>query len=105
MANEFPTPAFGGAKYLKYRQVAKDYREITDFAKFEDGGVDTNEHASDAPQRYEFVYDGLTAAQANVFVAHFNTNRLSATFTLAEPRDDPWTGTTGSSVTVCYEAF
>src|SRR5690242_13393582 len=105
MANEFPTPAFGGAQYLKYIKHAKDYKDITDFANFEDGGMDTNEHASDTAQRYEFVYGGLTETQAKVFDDHFATNRLSATFTLREPRNVPWSHAAGSDVTVRYESY
>lgn len=104
MANEYPTPAFSGPPYLKYLKRAKDYKEITDFARFEDGGVDTNEHASDAPQRYEFIHGGLTETQAKVLDDHYNTNRLSATFSFQEPRNEPWT-TTGSTVTVRYESY
>lgn len=105
MPNEFPTPAFGGARYMKYRKLAKDYSEITDFAHFDDGGLDTNQHASDTAQRYEFTYNGLTETQAKVFDDHFTINKLSGTFTLQEPRNEPWTGTTGSSVTVRYESY
>lgn len=105
MANEYPTPAFGGPQYLKYIKHAKDYEEITEFAKFEDGGLDTNEHATDAAQRYEFIYGGLTETQAKVLDDHYTTNRRSATFTLQEPRNVPWSHTTGSSVTVRYESY
>lgn len=105
MANEYPTPAFSGPPYLKYLKKAKDYKGITDISHFEDEGMDTNEHASDVAQRYEFIYGGLTQTQAKVLDDHFTTNRLSATFTLQEPRNEPWTGTTGSSVTVRYEAY
>lgn len=102
--NEFPTPAFNGPPYLNYFRRAKDYKQITDFAEFEDGGIDTNEYASDAPQYYELTYDGLTETQAKVLDDHFNTNRYSATFSFQEPRNEPWTAT-GSTVTVRYETY
>lgn len=105
MPNEYPTVAFGGAKPLSYFKHAKDYKQITDFSEFEDLGRDTNEHASDAPQLYELFYDGLTETQAKVLDDHFNTNRYSGTFSFQEPRNEPWTGTTGSTVTVRYETY
>lgn len=104
MANEFPTPAFGGRIYSNYFKRAKDYKEITDFSHFDDEGMDTNEHASDAPQLYELTYSGLTETQAKVFDDHFNLNRFSATFSFQEPRNEPWT-TTGSTVTVRYQSY
>lgn len=105
MANEYPTVAFSGPKPLNYFKRAKDYKEITDISEFDDGGRDTNEHASDAPQYYELFYDGLTETEADVLDDHYNTNRLSGTFSFQEPRNEPWTGTTGSTVTVRYESY
>lgn len=105
MANEFPLPAWGGPKPLNYFKRAKDYKQITDFAEFDDGGIDTNEHASDAAQLYELSYDGLTETEAKVLDDHYNTNRFSGTFSFQEPRNEPWTGTTGSTVTVRYETY
>lgn len=105
MANEYPTVAFGGPKPLNYFKRAKDYKQITDFSEFEDGGMDTNEHASDAPQLYELFYDGLSETEAKVLDDHFNTNRYSAAFSFQEPRNEPWTETTGSTVTVRYETY
>lgn len=104
MANEFPLPAFGGPKPLNYFKRAKDYKDITDISVFEDEGRDTNEHASDAPQYYELSYDGLTETQAKTLDDHYNTNRLSGTFSFQEPRNEPWT-TTGSTVTVRYDSY
>jgi hypothetical protein len=106
MANEYPTPFYSGPPYLKYIKHPKDYKEITVFSEFEDGGVDTLEHAADAPQRWTLIYGGLTQTQAKVILDHWNTNRLSALFTFKEPRDDPWTGTTGTTYTnqVQYES-
>lgn len=106
MANEFPTPAFSGPPYLKYIKHRLDYSEITEFTTFEDKGADALETASAPPQRWTLIYGGLTQAQAKVILDHYNTNRLSARFTFQEPRDDPWTGTTGTTYTnsVQYES-
>lgn len=106
MANEFPTPFYSGPPIIKYVKHRKDYGEITVKSEFEDKGVDTLEHAPDAPQRWTLIYQGLTQTQANVIWTHYNTNRLSAKFTFKEPRDDPWTGTTGTTFTnsVNYES-
>ena len=104
MANEFPTPAFSGPKPLNYFRRAKDYKDITDISEFDDLGRDTNEHASDAPQYYELTYDGLTETEAKVLDDHYNTNRLSGTFSFQEPRNEPWTST-GSTVTVRYDSY
>ncbi|HEX7330321.1 MAG TPA: hypothetical protein VF290_02410 [Pyrinomonadaceae bacterium] len=97
MANEFPTPAFSGPPYFKYLKHPLDYKEITIFSQYEDGGVDTNESATTAPQRWTFIYRGLTQTQAKVILDHYNTNRLSGTFSFQEPRNDPWTGMTGTT--------
>lgn len=106
MANEFPTPAFSGPPFLRYFKHRKDYGEITVFSEFEDGGRDSLEHASDAPMRWTMVYGGLTQTQVNLILTHYNTNKLSTKFTFQEPRDDPWTGTTGTTYTnsVQYES-
>jgi hypothetical protein len=102
---DYPNTATVGAKYLKFIKHRKDYSEITIFSTYEDKGVDTNESASDAPQRYTLIYGGLTQTQAKVILDHYNANRLSTTFSFQEPRNDPWTGTTGSTITgVRYES-
>lgn len=102
---DYPNTATVGAKYLKFIKHRKDYSEITIFSIYEDKGVDTNESASDAPQRYTLIYGGLTQTQAKVILDHYNANRLSTTFSFQEPRNDPWTGTTGSTITgVRYES-
>lgn len=106
MANEYPTPFYSGPFIAKYIKVRKDYKEISVFSEFEDGGMDVLEHAADAPQRWSLIYRGLTETQRNVILAHYNTNKLSARFTFKEPRDDPWSGTTGNTYTdlVQYES-
>lgn len=104
MPNEFPTPAFAGPPYVRFYRHPKDYKEITIFSKFEDGGVHINETATDAPQRWTLIYRGLTQTQAKVILDHYNTNRLSGSFSFQEPRNDPWTATTGTTYTgVRYE--
>lgn len=102
---DYPNTATVGEKYAKYIKHPKDYSEITIFSEYEDGGVDTNESASDAPQRWTLIYDHLTQTQAKVILDHYNANRLSTTFNFQEPRNDPWTGTTGTTQTgVQYES-
>lgn len=106
MANEYPTPFYSGPFIAKYIKHPKDFKEISVFSEFEDKGVDVTEHAADAPQRWTLFYKGLSQTQRNVILTHYNTNKLSAKFTFKEPRDDPWTGTTGSTFTnlVQYES-
>lgn len=100
----YPTPTQDGPQYLKYLKRKKDYKEITVKSVFEDGGVDTLEHAADAAQRYEFTYDGLDDQEADVLDAFWDAHRLSQVFTLIEPRDEPWTGE-GNTVEVQFESF
>lgn len=102
---QYPTPDIAGPPYLKYIKHPKDYREITVFSEFEDGSVDSNQYAADAPQRWTLIYGGLTQTQAKTILDHYNTHKLSTKFTFKEPRDDPWTGTTGTTYTdlVQYE--
>lgn len=100
----YPTPTQDGPQYLKFLKRKKDYNEITVKSVFEDGGVDTLEHAADAPQRYDFIYDGLSDQEVDVLDAFWDAHRLSRTFTLIEPRDEPWTGA-GNQVEVQFESF
>lgn len=107
----YPTPLHSttyneGPFYVKYLKRAKDYDEITVKSRFEDGGVDTEEHAADAPQRWELIYDGLSDEDANILDQFWDTHRLSRTFTFIEPRDHPWTYQEGNTVTGCnFESF
>lgn len=101
----YPTPSQDGPYYLKYLKRKKDYNEITVRSVFEDGGVDTLEHALDASQRYEFLYDGLSETQAAVLDTFWNAHRLSQSFSLIEPRDEPWTHSVGSTVEVKFESY
>jgi hypothetical protein len=107
MAGEFPTPEFSGPQYHLYIKHAKDYKQITAFAEFDDGGVDTNETASDAPQRWSFLYDGRTEAEVKILDDYFISKRYSTKFTFKEPRNEPWTGTGGSTYTtlVQFESY
>lgn len=101
---DYPNTATVGQKYAKYIKHPKDFAEITVFSVYEDKGADANESASDAPQRWTLIYNNLTQAQAKVIIDHYNANRLSGTFNFQEPRNDPWTHTTGNTVTgVQYE--
>jgi hypothetical protein len=107
----YPTPGHSatyneGPFYVKYLKVRKDYKEITVFSKFEDGGVDTVEHADDAPQRWELEYNGLSDEDANILDQFYDAHRLSQTFTFIEPRDHPWTFQEGSTFTGCqFESY
>lgn len=103
MAGEFPTLEFGGPRPLRYFKHSKEYKEITDFSRYVDGGVDTNEYASDAPQRWTFIYEGLTETQAKVLDDYYNSKRLSTKFTFKEPRNEPWTGTGGTTYTLSVQ--
>lgn len=107
MAGEFPTPEFSGPKYLRYIKHVKDYSEITLFSEYEDGSVETNERADDAPQRWTLFYDGLTETEAKVLDDYFNSKRYSTKFTFKEPRNEPWTGTGGTTYTllVRFESY
>lgn len=99
MANEYPTPAFGGPLPNNYFKHPLDFSEITVFSTYEDKGVDTNESADTAPQRWTLRYDGITKASAQTILSHYNTNRLSERFTFQEPRHDNWPVTTGVGTT------
>lgn len=100
----FPTPLHSGSYdtgplILKYLKHAKDYGEITVSSKFEDGGVDRIEHADDTAQRWTLEYNGLSDQDANILDSFYDAHRLSTTFTFIEPRDHPWTGSEGNTVT------
>lgn len=101
----YPTPDIAGPVYVRYIKHRKDYGEITVFSVFEDGSRDALTHAADAPQRWTLVYQGLTQTQLKVILDHYDAHRLSTKFTFKEPRNDPWTGTAGTTYTnlVQYE--
>lgn len=102
----YPTPLHSqtydtGPIYLKFLKVRKDWASITLISKYEDGGIDTNESAADTVQEYELEYDGLTDEDANILDEFWDAHRLHVTFTFIEPRDHPWTGVEGDTVTGC----
>lgn len=103
----YPTPLHSqsydtGPVYLKYLRLPKDWKSITVFSEFEDGGVDVLEHADDAPIRWEITYDGLEDEDANILDEFFEAHRYSVPFTFIEPRDHPWTGGEGNTYTDVY---
>lgn len=100
MAN-YPTPDQSGPQYLRFLKVRKDWQRITRISQYEDSGIDTNESAANTVQEWEFEYDGLSDDDAVTLDNFWDTHRLSQTFTLIEPRDHPWTGLDGDTVTGC----
>lgn len=95
----YPTPTQGGPQYLKYTKHRKDWKEITVISVFEDRGVDTNSSADNMPQRWSFEYDGLTEDEVGTLDDWWDTHRLTGSFDLQEPRNEPWSGTVGSTIT------
>lgn len=102
---QYPTPIIGGPRINRYTKHRLDWKEITEFSRFEDGGVDTLETAAAPPLRWTLVYTGLTEAQMKTILDHYDAHRLSVKFTFQEPRDAPWTGAVGTTYTnlVQYE--
>jgi len=102
----YPTPLHSssydtGPVYLKYLKLRKDWREVTVISRFEDGGIDTNTHATNTLQEYLLEYDGLTDEDANILDQFWDAHGLHTSFTFIEPRDEPWTGVEGDTVTGC----
>lgn len=103
----YPTPLHSqtydtGPIYLKYLRHPKDWKSVTVFSEFEDGGVDSLEHADDAPIRWEIEYNGLEDEDANILDEFFEAHRFSIAFTFIEPRDHPWTQIEGNTYTDVY---
>lgn len=103
----FPTPGHSqtydtGPVYLKYLKHPKDWKAVTVFSEFEDGGKDSLEHAADAPQYWDLEYDGLEDEDANILDEFFETHRFTVPFTFIEPRNHPWTNTEGGTYTNVY---
>jgi hypothetical protein len=98
MAN-YPTPSQSGPQYATYTKHAKRWQDATLISEYEDKGVDTNTSAADVPQRWTFTYEFATETEAKVLDDFWDTHKLNVTFTLIEPRNIPWTGTAGSTVT------
>lgn len=110
----YPTPKQGlggsagqfGPPYMKYIKHRKDWAEITLISTYEDKGVDTNTSADDMPQRWTLEYDGLDETQVHVLDDFWDQHKLTTDFTFVEPRDQPWTGVEGSTVTnVRFESY
>lgn len=102
----YPTPLHSqsydtGPLYLKYLKVRRDWAKVTLISEYEDGGIDTNESADNVLQEYLLEYDGLSDQDANILDEFWDAHRLSVTFTFVEPRDHPWTGVEGATVTGC----
>lgn len=103
----YPTPLHSvtydsGPLYLKYLKVRKDYSEATLISTYEDKGADLNYSAADVPQVYELEYDGLTDEDANILDQFWDDHKRHISFTFIEPRNHPWTGAEGNTVTGCY---
>jgi hypothetical protein len=103
----FPTPLHSqtydtGPVYLKYLKRPKAWEEVTVISEFEDGGRDFLTRAASAPQYYELEYDGLEDEDANILDQFWEAHGLSIPFTFIEPRDHPWTGSEGLTVTGCH---
>jgi hypothetical protein len=102
----YPTPLHStsydtGPLYLKFLKLRKGYAQITQISQYEDGGIDTNESASNVLQEYLLEYDGLTDEDANILDQFWDQHRLHVLFTFIEPRDHPWTYQEGNTVTGC----
>lgn len=105
MAN-YPTPSQGGPQYASYTKHAKRWQDATLISEYEDKGVDTNTSADDVPQRWTFTYTFATEAGAKVLDDFWDAHKLSVTFDLIEPRNIPWTGSAGSTITgVKFEEY
>lgn len=91
---------------VKYLKRPKDWAAITVFSEFEDGGRDALITAATTPQYYELEYDGLTDTDAAVLDAFWDAHGKHVGFTFVEPRDHPWTGKEGSTISGCkFESF
>ena len=102
----YPTPGHSstydtGPFIMKFLKRPKDWAAITYESTFEDGGKDFGLHAITPPQFYELEYDGLTDEDANILDEFWNDHGMHVKFTFIEPRDHPWTGVEGLTVTGC----
>lgn len=102
----YPTPLHSptydtGPQYLKYLKVRKDWASVTLVSRFEDGGIETNRSADVPMQEYHLEYNGLEDEDANILDEFWDTHGLHVTFDFIEPRDHPWTGQEGNTVTGC----
>lgn len=102
----FPTPGHSstydiGPFILKYLKRPKDWASVTVSSEFEDGGRDFLVRAPTPPQFYELTYDGLTDEDANILDEFWDAHGQHVKFTFIEPRNHPWTGVEGLTVTGC----
>lgn len=100
----YPTPLHSvsydsGPQYLRYLKRRKDWVEATLTSKYEDLGRDFNTSADDVPQYWELDYDGLDERDAAILDDFWDAHQIHLTFTFIEPRDEPWTGSEGDTVT------
>lgn len=110
----YPTPKQGlsgsagqfGPPYMKYIKHRKNWSEITLISVYEDKGVDTNTSADDMPQRWTLEYDGLDESQVAILDDFWDQHKLTVDFTFVEPRDAPWSGIEGDTITnVRFESY
>lgn len=103
----FPNTATVGQKYTKYRKHDPDWKAITIESIFEDQGADRNQSTTTPTYRWTFQFRGLTETQAKVLDDHLDScGGTYLGFSFTEPRDYPWSGTTGSVFTdVHYESY
>lgn len=67
----FPLPAAGGPPFLKFRQMQPDFAAVSHRHDYEDGGASFVAMNDTGPIYFELEYNGLTAAQAALILAHF----------------------------------
>lgn len=103
----YPNTATIGQFYTTYKKEPPDWKDVTLEVIFEDQGADRNLSAASAVQRWAFVYRGLSETQAKVLDDHYDSaNGPFQGFSFTEPRNYPWSGTTGTVFTdVHYEVF
>lgn len=102
----FPTPLHSatyltGPVYMKFQRLRKDWAAVTVVSTFEDKGIDTQTSAGDVLQEYLLEYDGLSEEDAQILDDFWDAHGINRTFTFIEPRNKPWTGAEGGTVTGC----
>lgn len=103
----FPNTATVGQTYLKFTREKADWDAVTIKSTYEDSGADFNLSATVPSQRWTLEYGGLTETQAKVLDDHFDSAQGQVFgFSYTEPRNYPWSGTTGTAYTdVHYESY
>lgn len=75
-AAALPTPFNQNNRFHTfYDKPVKDWEKVTSKHEYQDGGKSFNSSNDDAPQYFEWEFRGLSAAEAAVFDAHFNSAR------------------------------